>query len=72
MKPRPSAPDFSNVCVREEIVIAKGGQPCVRLVPLDTLPQRVLERYRDRDGEVADSVFAPLSQEDLAAWEDKC
>ena len=53
----------------EEIVIAKAGKPCARLVPLDPPPPRVLGRYRDRDGEVPDSVFEPLDEADLAAWE---
>ena len=53
----------------EEIVIAKAGAPCARLVPLDPPPERVLGRYRDRDGEVPDSVFEPLDAADLAAWE---
>lgn len=53
----------------EEIVIAKAGAPCARLVPLEPLPERVLGRYRDRDGEVPDSVFEPLDAADLAVWE---
>ena len=53
----------------EEIVIAKAGKPCARLVPLDPPPPRMLGRYRDRDGEVPDSVFKPLDEADLAAWE---
>lgn len=53
----------------EEIVIAKAGKPCARLVPLDPPPQRVLGRYRDQDGEIPDSVFDPLDEADLAAWE---
>ena len=53
----------------EEIVIAKAGTPWARLVPLDPQPERVLGRYRDRDGEVPDSFFDPLDEEELAAWE---
>ena len=53
----------------EEIVIAKAGVPCARLVPLDPPPERVLGRYRDRDGEVPDSVFDPLDAADLAVWD---
>lgn len=49
----------------EEIVIAEAGVPCARLVP----PARVLGRYRDRDGDVPDSVFAPLGAKELARWE---
>lgn len=53
----------------EEIVIAKAGRPCARLVPLEPPPERVLGRYRDRDGEVPDSLFEPLAEAELAAWE---
>jgi len=53
----------------EEIVIAKAGKPCARLVPLGPPPERLLGRYRKRDGEIPDSVFDPLDEADLAAWE---
>ena len=53
----------------EEIVIAKAGRPCARLMPLEPPPERVLGRYRDRDGDVPDSVFEPLTGAELAAWE---
>ena len=49
----------------EEIVIAKAGAPCARLVPLDPPPERVLGRYRDRDGDAPDSVFKPLDERTL-------
>ena len=53
----------------EKIVIAKAGVPCARLVPVDSPSERVLGRYRDRDGEVPDSVFEPLDAADLVVWE---
>lgn len=53
----------------EEIVIAKAGRPFARLVPLEPPPERVLGRYRERDGDVPDSVFEPLEGAELAAWE---
>ena len=53
----------------EEIVIAKAGVRCVRLVPLRTPPPRELGRYRDRDGSVPDSFLKPLDDADLAAWD---
>ena len=53
----------------EEIVIAKAGVRCVRLVPLETPPPRELGRHRDRDGEVPDSFFEPLDEAELVAWE---
>ena len=62
---------LERVCAGEEIVIAQAGKPCARIVPFDPPTQRVLGRYRDRDGEVPDSVFAPLALEDLEAWQDE-
>ena len=53
----------------EEIVISKAGKPCARLVPLEPRPERVLGRYCDRDGDAPDSVFEPLTEAELAAWE---
>ena len=53
----------------EEIVIAKAGVRCVRLVPLQTPPPRELGRHRDRDGVVPDSFLPPLDDAELAAWE---
>ena len=53
----------------EEIVIAKAGVRCVRLVPLETPPPRELGRHRDRDGAVPDSFRKPLDETELAAWD---
>ncbi len=53
----------------EEIVIAKAGKPCARLAPLEPPPERVLGRYRDRDGDVPDAVFEALTGAELDAWE---
>ena len=53
----------------EEIVISKAGKPCARLVPLEPRLERVLGRYRDRDGDVPESVFESLTEAELAAWE---
>ena len=60
---------LARVHAGEEIVIAKAGKPCARLLPLEPPPERVLGRYRDRDGDVPDSVFEPLTGYELAAWE---
>ena len=38
-------------------------------MPLDPPPERVLGRYRERDGDVPDSVFEPLDGAERAAWE---
>ena len=53
----------------DEIVIATAGKPGARLMPLEPPPERVLGRYRGRDGNVPDSVFEPLTGAELAAWE---
>jgi prevent-host-death family protein len=50
----------------EEIVIAKSGKPVARLVPLAPLAPR---RPGLLAGEVEDSFFEPLPEEELGAWE---
>lgn len=50
----------------EEVIIAKGGTPYARLVPLEAPRPRhpgLLE------GRVEDSFFEPLPDEELDAWE---
>ena len=53
----------------EEIVIAKAGVRCVRLVPMEKPPPRELGRHRDRDGVVPDSFLHPLDEDELAGWD---
>ena len=56
-------------CEGEEIVIARGKEPVVRLVPI--VPRRtgrVFGAYRDRIS-FDDGFFDPLPEEELAAWE---
>lgn len=52
----------------EEVVISRAGKPIVRLVPLETPnpPRRELGFW---PGEVPDSFFEPLTEDELAAWE---
>ena len=52
----------------EEIVIAKAGEPKVRLVAVASEAQRKPGRFA---GElvVEKSFFEPLSEDELAAWE---
>ena len=50
----------------EEIIIAKAGKPFARLVPLEpieSVPMGFLS------GEVPDSFFDPLPEEELSLWE---
>jgi prevent-host-death family protein len=50
----------------EEIIIAKGGKPCARLCPLQAPRQREPGLLK---GQVEDSLFEPLPEEELRAWE---
>ncbi len=54
----------------EEIVIARAGQPLVRLVPVEELKPR--EKGAWRDWKIPDDVFLePMAPEDLDAAEGK-
>ncbi|HUF80148.1 MAG TPA: type II toxin-antitoxin system Phd/YefM family antitoxin [Burkholderiales bacterium] len=51
----------------EEIVIAKAGKPCAKLVPLDEAQERepgLLKGWR-----LPDSFFDPLPVKEFDAWE---
>jgi prevent-host-death family protein len=51
----------------EEIILAKGGKPYARLMPLAAAPG---PRQPGRlGGRIDDSFFDPLPEEELAAWE---
>jgi antitoxin (DNA-binding transcriptional repressor) of toxin-antitoxin stability system len=55
-------------CAGEEIVIARGKQPVVRLVPITaTEPRRRFGSMKGR-ATVTEAFFEPLSAEDLDAW----
>jgi prevent-host-death family protein len=49
----------------EEIVLAKAGKPYVKLVPV----RPVKKRKPGLKGRVTAAFFAPLPEEELAAWE---
>jgi prevent-host-death family protein len=49
-----------------EIIIAKAGKPYARLLPLE-MPSRVPLGFLE--GSVPDSIFDPLPEEELKAWE---
>lgn len=59
----------------EEVIIARGNKPAVRMVPanIDTpsLPPRIVRRPGRLKGIVAldESFFDPLPEEDLLLWE---
>lgn len=53
----------------EEVVIARGDKPVVRLVPVD--PPQPKRQFGSLKGliEVPDSFFDPLPEEELRLWE---
>jgi antitoxin (DNA-binding transcriptional repressor) of toxin-antitoxin stability system len=51
----------------EEFVIARGGQPCARLVPIERVAPR-LGTMKDRWPELDDAFFAPLDGNELDEW----
>jgi prevent-host-death family protein len=51
----------------QEIILAKGGKPYARLLPLaEEPPRRQPGRLK---GKVGDAFFEPLPEEELEAWE---
>ncbi len=52
----------------EEIVLARGKQPAVRLVPVTPKPKRMFGRLKGK-GSVGPEFFEPLSEEELKLWE---
>lgn len=54
----------------EDIVIARGDKPQVKLVPVEGKPKR---EFGSMKGQFAidDRFFEPLPEEELAAWEGK-
>lgn len=51
-----------------EVIIARAGTPCARLVPFETAPRR-LGQMADRWPQLDDDFFAPLADDDLTDWE---
>ena len=57
-------------CAGEEVVIARGNRPLVKLVPIDRVePARKFGALRGKLV-VDDSFFEPLPESELDAWED--
>lgn len=50
----------------EEIIIAKGGKPYARLLPLEAPRPRKPGLLK---GKLDDAFFEPLPEKELAAWE---
>ena len=62
--------NFSKLLARvnsgEEIIIARSGKPCARLIPFKKEKKRV---PGIAEGKVTDAFFEPLPDEELARWE---
>ena len=59
----------AEACAGEEVIIARGKVPVVRLVPVDApTSRRVFGAMKGRAG-VGPEFFEPLPDEELAAWE---
>lgn len=57
---------LDEVSAGAEIVLAKGGKPFARLVPLGPAPKRPLGFL---SGRLTEEFFEPLPEEELARWE---
>ena len=59
---------IERACAGEEVIIARGDHPVVKLVPLDHAPAR--RRFGALRGRVVvdDSFFEPLPDDELDAW----
>jgi prevent-host-death family protein len=51
----------------EEIIIARGKKPVVKLVSLESKPKRVPGRWKGKIS-VGPEFFEPMSEEELAHW----
>jgi prevent-host-death family protein len=53
----------------DEIVIARGKQPVVRLVPVKKAPKKRVPGMFKGEFELGSAFFEPLPREELAGWE---
>lgn len=60
---------IARACAGEEIVIARGKVPVVRLVPITPPPKRVFGALKGK-ARVGPVFFEPLPREELEAWRD--
>lgn len=53
----------------EEVIIARGKQPVVKLVPVETTPKkRPFGLYKHEAFELGPGFFEPLPDDELEAW----
>jgi antitoxin (DNA-binding transcriptional repressor) of toxin-antitoxin stability system len=55
----------------EAVVIARGGKPVARLVPVAVRPQPQFGAWMDRLPDLGPEAFAPMSDEEAADWEEQ-
>ena len=60
---------IERACKGEEIVIARGDEPVVRLVPITAAPRGRVFGAMHGKARVDDAFFEPLPPAELAAWE---
>ncbi|HCF25034.1 MULTISPECIES: type II toxin-antitoxin system prevent-host-death family antitoxin [unclassified Novosphingobium] len=56
------------VLAGEEVVIARGKVPAVKLVPIEPKPKRVPGLWKGKV-EIGPEFFEPMSDDELAQWE---
>lgn len=60
---------IERACAGEEVIIARGREPVVRLVPIEpVLPRRVFGALRGKVW-LDEAFFEPLPTDELDAWE---
>lgn len=59
---------IADVLAGKEVVIARGKNPVVKLVPLEAKPKRVSGLWKGQI-EIGPEFFEPMSEEELRLWE---
>jgi prevent-host-death family protein len=52
----------------KEVIIARGNQPAVKLVPVEQKPKRMPGTLKGKIN-LGPEFFEPMSEQELAAWE---
>ena len=71
-EPKPNCQSCSNVEAGEEIIIARGDKQIAKLSPagITEVKKRVPGSMKHLLGKIPDSLFDPLSEEELKLWEE--
>ena len=60
---------IKKACAGEEVVIARGATPVVRLVPFTTPPRKRMFGALKGKARTSEAFFEPLPASELDAWE---